>query len=274
MCQNTRSHVSLAKIGPLVWRGHYPEEKTRLWCRWPSWIFKFLFFEHTTLLCVGVRLCMPNFVMIGLTAQKLLVLMFSVGNALKVPQNWVFCDFRGWKFKNLTFWTPKGTSLCQNTRLDVLLVQIGRRVWPERYSEKHKKLRRRRPSWIFKFLIFEHTTLLGVRIGLCIQNFVMIGLTAQKLLVFMFSIGNALKVPPKWGFWRFYGWKLKNLSFWTPKGPSLCQNTRFDVLLVQIGRRVCPGRDSEKHKKLRRRRPSWIFKFLFFWAYCTFGGRR
>jgi len=38
---------------------------------------------------------MPNFIMIGLTVQKLLAFLFFIGNALKVPQNWVFEDFRG-----------------------------------------------------------------------------------------------------------------------------------------------------------------------------------
>ena len=99
---NTRSDVSLAKIGPRVWPGHNPDEQTKLWCRRPSWIFKFLIFEHTTLLGVGVRLCMPNFIMIGHTAQKLLVFMFFIGNALKVPQNWGFWRLWGWKLKLLS----------------------------------------------------------------------------------------------------------------------------------------------------------------------------
>jgi len=55
----------------------------------------------------------------------------------------------------------------------------------------------------FLFFIFEHTALLGIRLRLCMPNFVMIGLTAQKLLAFLFSNGNALKVPQNWGFWRF-----------------------------------------------------------------------
>ena len=57
------------------------------------------------------------------------------------------------------------------------------------------------------FLIFEHTALLGVRIGLCMPNFVMIGLTVRKLLPFLFSIGNALKVPKNWCFFAILGVK-------------------------------------------------------------------
>jgi len=56
----------------------------------------------------------------------------------------------------------------------------------------------------FQFcFIFQHTALLGVRIRLCMPNFVTIGLTVQKLLPFLFSTGNALTVSTNWGFWRF-----------------------------------------------------------------------
>ena len=45
--------------------------------------FDFIFiFEHTALLRVRIRLCMPYFVTIGLTDQKLLAFVFSIGNAL------------------------------------------------------------------------------------------------------------------------------------------------------------------------------------------------
>ena len=39
------------------------------------------------------RLCVPNFVMNRLTVKKLLVFLFSIGNALKVLKNWGFGDF-------------------------------------------------------------------------------------------------------------------------------------------------------------------------------------
>jgi hypothetical protein len=42
-----------------------------------------------------------------------------------------------------------------------------------------------------------------VRIGVYMSNLIMIGLTVQKLLAFLFSIGNALKVPQNWGFGGF-----------------------------------------------------------------------
>jgi hypothetical protein len=37
----------------------------------------------------------PNFVTIGLTVQKLIAFRFATGNALKVPKDWGFGDFRG-----------------------------------------------------------------------------------------------------------------------------------------------------------------------------------
>ena len=55
----------------------------------------FWFCEYTALFGIGHRLYMPNFIMIWLTVQKLLEFLFSIWNALKVPQNGVFGDFRG-----------------------------------------------------------------------------------------------------------------------------------------------------------------------------------
>ena len=56
--------------------------------------FHFIFiFERTALLRVDHRLCMPNFIMIGLTVQKLLAFLFFIVNALQVPKIGVFGDF-------------------------------------------------------------------------------------------------------------------------------------------------------------------------------------
>jgi hypothetical protein len=48
------------------------------------------------------------------------------------------------------------------------------------------------------------------------------------------------KYPKIGGFGGFWGWKLKPVSFWTPKGTSLCQHTHFDVLLTEIGPQLWP----------------------------------
>jgi hypothetical protein len=42
-----------------------------------------------------------------------------------------------------------------------------------------------------------------VIIRLSISNLMKIGLTVQKLLAFLFSIGNALNGPKNWGFGGF-----------------------------------------------------------------------
>ena len=64
-----------------------------------------------------------------------------------------------------------------------------------------------------------------------------IGLTVQKLLEFTFSIGNALKVPKIGVFGDFRGENC-NIYLSNPKGTSWAENTRFEVLLTQIGLRV------------------------------------
>ena len=90
------------------------------------------------------------------------ILVF-IGNALTVPPKWGFGDFRG---ENWNIYLPKpqkATPYGQNTRSDVSLAKIGPRVWPGHYPEEQTKLWCRRPSLIFNFLIFEHTTLLGGR---------------------------------------------------------------------------------------------------------------
>jgi hypothetical protein len=53
---------------------------------------------------VSIGVYMSNLIMIGLTVQKLLAFLFSIGNALKVPQNWVLGDFRG---ENCNFYLSK-----------------------------------------------------------------------------------------------------------------------------------------------------------------------
>ena len=68
--------------------------------------FLFLFFSIRHFLGVRVRLCMPNFVRIELTVQKLLAFMFFIGNALKVPKNGVFAIL-GVKTKIFFFVNPK-----------------------------------------------------------------------------------------------------------------------------------------------------------------------
>ena len=78
----------------------------------------------------------------------------------------------------------------------------------------------------FQLLFFYHTALLGIRLRLCMPNFIMIGLAVQKLLAFLFSIGNALKVPKNWGFWRFWRCKL-NFYLSRPQRAPPCAKTRI-----------------------------------------------
>ena len=62
-----------------------------------------------------------------------------------------------------------------------------------------------------------------------------IGLTVQKLLAFTFSIGNALKVP-KIGVLGDFRGENCNIYLSNPQRvTSWAENTRFEVLLAQIG---------------------------------------
>jgi hypothetical protein len=55
------------------------------------------------------------------------------------------------------------------------------------------------------FVILHRMEHFVISIGVSVSNLIMIGLTVQKLLAFLFSIGNALKVPQNWGFGDFRG---------------------------------------------------------------------
>ena len=63
----------------------------------------------------------------------------------KCPIIAVLGDFRGRNCK-ISFWTSRGTSLAQNARFDVSLVQIGSRVWSEKQKQARQALARRNVS--------------------------------------------------------------------------------------------------------------------------------
>mgnify|MGYP003471465568 CR=1 FL=1 len=55
----------------------------------------FVIFHHMAHFSASIRVYMSNLIMIGLTVQKLLAFLFSIGNALKCPKIGVLGDFRG-----------------------------------------------------------------------------------------------------------------------------------------------------------------------------------
>ena len=84
-------------------------------------------------------------------------------------------------------------------------------------------------------------------------------------------VGNALNCPKIWVF-AILGGEAEIFIFLYPQGISLCQNTHFDVLLVQIKRSTGLTMALSRGTKKWRRRPSWIFFYYYFWACCTFVG--
>ena len=68
----------------------------------------FCSFEHTALLGVGVRLCMPNFIMIGLTVQKLLAFFVFHRKCIESAQKLGFLAILGAKTEIFIFLSPKG----------------------------------------------------------------------------------------------------------------------------------------------------------------------
>jgi hypothetical protein len=58
----------------------------------------------------------PNFVTIGLTVQKLIAFRFATGNALKVPKDWGFGDFRGENW-NIYLSKPQKAPTCAKPRV-------------------------------------------------------------------------------------------------------------------------------------------------------------
>ena len=74
--------------------------KAKKWRSAAIFYFQFFFiFEHTALLAFSSRLYMPNLMMIGLTVQKLLTFLFSIGNALRWPKIGVFGPLKGENLK-------------------------------------------------------------------------------------------------------------------------------------------------------------------------------
>ena len=131
-----------------------------------------------------------------------------------------------WKLKYLSFRTPKGTSLWQNTCLDVSLAKIGPRVWPGRVPVEHKNNGVGGHLGFSTFLIFEHRALLGVRLRLCLPNFVTIGLTVQKLLTFLVFHRKCIESAPKLGFLAILGVKTEIFIFLNPQKAPPCAKTR------------------------------------------------
>ena len=66
------------------------------------------------------------------------------------------------------------------------------------------------------FLIFEHRALFGVRLRLCMPNFVMIGLTVRKLLTVLVFHTKCIESAQNLGFGYFGGENLK-FRFLDPK---------------------------------------------------------
>ena len=142
-------------------------------------------------LCNSISLCLyiSNLTMIGLIVQK-----FFVFHRKCIESVLGFWGILGVKTVVVICINSKRHFLAQNTRFDVLLAQIGLRLWLGAWSREAKN-GVRRPSWIFIFVIFHHMAHFSASIRVYMSNFMTIGLTVQKLLAFTFSIGNALKVP-------------------------------------------------------------------------------
>ena len=128
-------------------------------------------------------------------------------------------------------------------------------------------------GFLFFIFMFEHTALLGVRHRLCVTNFVMIWLTVQKLLAFLLSIGNALKVP-KNSFVAILGAKTEIFRpiFLNHKGQLLLPKHAFWRITRQnrstgLTRALSPGT-----QKIMPSAAILDFQLFDFWAYCTFGG--
>jgi hypothetical protein len=141
--------------------------------------------------------------MIGLTVQKLLAFWFSIGNALKVPQNWCFGgDFRG---ENCIMYLSKPQKAHPLTKTRVLTYYSPKSVHTFDYGPilRGQKMASGGHLGFFIFLIFSHRAHFAVSIRVYMSNLIMIGITVQKLLAFWFSIGNALKMPQNWCFGGF-----------------------------------------------------------------------
>jgi hypothetical protein len=152
--------------------------------RRPSWFSIFVILHHMEHFVVRIGVYMSNLIMIGLTVQKLLAFLFSIGNALKVPQNWGLVDFWGVKTVICIFLNPKVHFLGQkhafwhiirpnpSTRLITAPISIGQKM----ASGGH--------LGFSIFVTFHHRGHFVVSIGVFMSNLIMIRLTVQKLLTF------------------------------------------------------------------------------------------
>ena len=93
------------------------------------------------------------------------------------------------------------------------------------------------------------------------SSIVTFGLSSTVFELFWCFIYNGIS-PSRahiWGFFAPHNPKFQNSSTRPPKGTSLRQNTRFDVLIVSIRQSVCPVGVSRKQKKKNRK---------LFWRQC------
>jgi hypothetical protein len=102
---------------------------------------------------------------------------------------------------------------------------------------------------------------LGVRLKLCVTNFAMIWLMVQKLLAFLFSIWNALKVPQNWGFgdfggenWNIYLSKPQKAPPWA-KPRVLTYHSPKSAHAFDLG--AIPRKKKQKRKKKARKACIW-----------------
>ena len=108
--------ILLVQNSPRDWPGRYPEEHKKIMASAAILDFQFFDFWAYCNLAVHVRLCVPNFIMIGITAKTLLAFLFSIWNALKVHKNWGFDVFWGENL-NIYLFEPQKASPCAKTRV-------------------------------------------------------------------------------------------------------------------------------------------------------------
>jgi len=166
---------------------------------------------------VSIRHYISNLMKIGLTFQKLLTFVFSIGNALKLPNKLGFWGILGVKTIRFIFLNPQRHILGlkhafwritrPNPSTCLIMVRIRCRAAKKMASGGH--------LGFSTFLIFHSMAHNVVSIRLSIANLMKIGLTVQVISIFVFN-RKCTEIAPKLGFCGILGVKTIRFIFLNP----------------------------------------------------------
>ena len=134
----------------------------------------------------------------------------------KCPKIGVFGDFGGESW-NFYLSKPQKAPPCVKTRVLTYHSPKSAHGFDQGAIQRNSKIMSSAAILGFQFLIFEHTALFGVGHRLCMSNFIMIWLTVQKLLAFLFFHRKCIESVQKLGGFGDFGGENLNIYLSRPQ---------------------------------------------------------